>query len=179
VTARVARAASLMGLRAWEKLVRRPVDSFAIFGAVAASLVIIVNAVFLQSGAHPTQFSANPSAPPRAVAEVQARPADPPVAKPAEQTASLRPTVIRAPQPVAPRRIDPIAELIEPSPRIMAVQNALSEYGYGQIKPTGFLDQTTRAAIEKFERERKLPVTGRVSDRLVSDLATLTGHPLD
>ena len=59
------------------------------------------------------------------------------------------------------RRNDPIADLIGPSPRIAAVQRALSEYGYGQIKPTGMLDDATSAAIEKFEREHKLPVTGR------------------
>ena len=42
----------------------------------------------------------------------------------------------------------------------------LSEFGYGQIKPSGILDEATSAAIEKFEREHKLPVTGRLSDRL-------------
>ncbi len=84
-----------------------------------------------------------------------------------------------APQPVAVRRNDPIADLIGPSPRIAAVQRALSEYGYGQIKPTGVLDDATSAAIEKFEREHKLPVTGRVSDRLVSELAAMVGHPLE
>ena len=85
---------------------------------------------------------------------------------------------MRAPQAVALRRSDPITELIGPSPRILAVQHALSDYGYGQIKPSGMLDQATGAAIEKFEREHKMPVTGRVSDRLLSDLAAMIGHPL-
>ncbi len=83
------------------------------------------------------------------------------------------------PQPVAARRNDPIAELIGPSPRIMAVQRVLTEYGYGQIRPSGMLDNPTSAAIEKFEREHKLPVTGRVSDRLVSELAAMAGHPIE
>ena len=60
------------------------------------------------------------------------------------------------------RRNDPIADLIGPSPRIVAVQRALSDYGYGQLKPSGTLDGPTSAAIEKFEREHRLPVTGRV-----------------
>ena len=61
----------------------------------------------------------------------------------------------------------------------MAVQRVLSEFGYGQIKPSGILDEATSAAIEKFEREHKLPVTGRLSDRLLSELAAMTGRPLD
>jgi peptidoglycan hydrolase-like protein with peptidoglycan-binding domain len=79
-----------------------------------------------------------------------------------------------------PARADPIAELIEPSPRrVLAVQRALAEAGYGQIKPTGVYGPETRAAIEKFERERKLPITGQISDRLVRELAALTGQSLE
>jgi peptidoglycan hydrolase-like protein with peptidoglycan-binding domain len=79
----------------------------------------------------------------------------------------------------SPRRNDPIADLIGPSPRILAVQRVLSEFGYGQIVPSGMLDEATSAAIEKFEREHKLPVSGRVSDRLVSALTAMAGHPID
>lgn len=82
-------------------------------------------------------------------------------------------------QQIAVRRNDPIAELIGPSPRIAAVQRALSDYGYGQLKPSGMLDEATSSAIEKFEREHKLPITGRVSERLVSDLVAMVGHPLE
>src|SRR5262249_33629538 len=77
-------------------------------------------------------------------------------------------------------RGDPIAELIAPSTkRVVAVQRALSDYGYGQLKPTGVVGAETKAAIEKFERDRKLPITGQVSDRLVRELAALTGRPLE
>jgi peptidoglycan hydrolase-like protein with peptidoglycan-binding domain len=79
-----------------------------------------------------------------------------------------------------PARVDPIAELIEPSTRrVLAVQRALAEAGYAQIKPTGVFGPETRAAIEKFERERKLPITGQISDRLMRELAVLTGEPLE
>jgi peptidoglycan hydrolase-like protein with peptidoglycan-binding domain len=60
----------------------------------------------------------------------------------------------------------------------LAVQRVLANYGYGQIKPSGILDDATSQAIEKFEREHKLPVSGRVSDRLVNELAAMTGHPV-
>jgi hypothetical protein len=63
--------------------------------------------------------------------------------------------------------------------RVAAVQRALTQYGYGQLKPTGTAGSDTQAAIQKFERERKMPVTGHVSDRLVRELATVIGHPID
>jgi hypothetical protein len=63
--------------------------------------------------------------------------------------------------------------------RVAAVQRALTDYGYGQLKPTGMIGADTQAAIQKFERERKLPVTGQVSDRLVRELAIVIGHPID
>jgi len=88
------------------------------------------------------------------------------------------------------RRNDPIGDLIGTSTapawtasvgssaRIIAVQRALSEFGYGQLRPSGTLDEPTSAAIQKFEADRKLPVTGRLSDRLLSELATMTGRPI-
>jgi peptidoglycan hydrolase-like protein with peptidoglycan-binding domain len=86
------------------------------------------------------------------------------------------------PAPVASMsrgRHDAIADLIGPSSRVLAVQRVLSDYGYGQIKPTGVLGPDTAAAIEKFERARQLPVTGQVSDRLMRELAAVTGRPLE
>jgi peptidoglycan hydrolase-like protein with peptidoglycan-binding domain len=59
------------------------------------------------------------------------------------------------------------------------VQRALTEYGYGQLKPTGVVGTDTQAAIQKFEKARKLPVTGQMSDRLVRELATTIGHPVE
>jgi putative peptidoglycan binding protein len=165
--ARAAGVGGALALRLWARATRRPVDLFAILAAVAASTVIIVNAVFLQSGLHPAPFFANPKA--SQVAAIDARwPAIP-----TRAAATAAP-----PQPVALRRDDPIADLIGPSARIAAVQRALSDYGYGQIEPSGILDEATSAAIEKFERERKLPVTGEVSDRLVRALSALVGRPL-
>jgi len=63
--------------------------------------------------------------------------------------------------------------------RVAAVQRALTEYGYGQLKPTGAVGADTQAAIAKFERDRKIPVTGQMSDRLVRELTTVIGRPID
>jgi peptidoglycan hydrolase-like protein with peptidoglycan-binding domain len=79
----------------------------------------------------------------------------------------------------APVRKDPIAELITPTLQVLAIQRALADFGYGQIKPTGGYDPATQAAIEKFERARKLPVTGQISDQLVRELSAMTGRPLE
>ncbi|MGB7857441.1 MAG: peptidoglycan-binding domain-containing protein [Pseudolabrys sp.] len=79
----------------------------------------------------------------------------------------------------SPPATDPIAKLIAPSKRIVSIQRALADFGYGQIKATGVHDPETRSAIEKFERDHRLPVTGQISDRFVRDLAAMTGRPLE
>ena len=92
--------------------------------------------------------------------------------------ASIARSAIKA-QPVPIQRNDPIAALLAPSGRIVAVQRALTDFGYGPVKPTGIYDNETRAAIERFEKARRRTVTGQISDLLVRDLATLTGRPLE
>ena len=79
----------------------------------------------------------------------------------------------------APVRNDPIAELISPTKQVIAIQRALADFGYGQLKPTGVYDPETKDAIEKFERDRRLPVTGEMSDQVVRELAAVTGRPLE
>jgi hypothetical protein len=83
-----------------------------------------------------------------------------------------------APVPVSPRS-ETIANSISASRRVAAVQRALTEYGYGQLKPTGTVGSETQAAIQKFERERKIPVTGQMSDRLVRELTAVIGRPIE
>lgn len=82
-------------------------------------------------------------------------------------------------QAAAPTRNDPIAALLAPNPRILAVQRALTDFGYGPVRPSGVYDVQTRSAIERFEKARRQPVTGQVTDRLVRELAALTGRPLE
>jgi hypothetical protein len=65
------------------------------------------------------------------------------------------------------------------SRRVAAVQRTLTEYGYGQLKPTGTIGSDTQAAIARFERERKIPATGQMSDRMVHELSAMIGHSID
>ena len=166
--ARVVSGAGALGFRVWDPIARRPVDSIAIIAAVATALVIVVNAIFLQSSMRaPPLLDAKSAAKSDSLKPlITGTPARPLAAPP-------------APQQVAAHRNDAITELIGPSPRIAAVQRALAEYGYGQVKVSGILDDATSAAIVKFERDHNLPSGGRVSDRLVKELTAMVGHPID
>jgi hypothetical protein len=178
-----------------------PKDTFASAIAFVAASAIIANAVFLQAGPHPApMFGAalppttltvtNPMPRPRP-AEADALLSEPrgvepkasdPLANLVKQTTSApipspfaappSPSIARPPAPVPPVHITG-------SRRVAAVQRALTEYGYGQLNATGTVGADTQAAIQKFERERKMPVTGQMSDRLVHELTIVTGHPID
>jgi hypothetical protein len=198
-----------------------PKDALAGAVAVAASLAIIVNALFLQAGRHPSPLFATmlpaaksvaepqpvPKPAPVAVIPVQQASASPqaapsPMPRPRPAEAEIRPgdplgNLVRstslpaapaapaagAPRPPAaipqPAKADPIAGQIASSARVAAVQRALTDYGYGQLKATGTVGADTQAAIQKFERERKLPLTGQVSERLVRELGLATGRTFE
>ena len=144
-----------------------PRESVGIVLAACAALTIFVNALFLQHGPHPAPIFA-----PRALA-------GPVRALKEDRLAVVHPAAVPNSAPLPARR-DPIAELIDPSkPRVLAIQHALADFGYGQIRPTGVLDRETRGAIEKFEREHGLPVDGEISDRFAHELGRMTGRPLE
>lgn len=141
---------------------RHPRESVALIMSGLAVLWIVVNALWMQPGPHPAPiFSTRPMPAPATVTRMPALPA------------------AATPLPVAaPSRNDPIADLIAPSKQVVSVQRALSDFGYGQIRPNGVAGPDTRAAIERFERKYKMPVTGQISDRLLSALSTMTGQTI-
>lgn len=161
--------------------------------ATAAVTAVFINALFLQTGRHPSPLFGTVSPPlaasvanpiPRArPAEADGKPVDsaPRVAARAAPAVAAPVTAPAAPKPAsaAPAKTDPLGDLIVSSRRLASVQRVLADYGYGQFKATGVMNAETRAAIEKFERERKLPVTGQMSERLVRELVAITGKPLD
>jgi hypothetical protein len=179
-----------------------PKDMIACALALAAIVAIIGNALLMQAGRHPAPIfgavttlpavasaSAGPLPRPRPV-EADAplpeiRPADPRTADPltnlVKTTSTVPATTANIPRPPmtvpVSTRVDSVP--VSGSHRVAAVQRALTEYGYGQLKPTGVAGSDTQAAIQKFEKARKLPVTGQVSDRLVRELASQIGHPVE
>jgi hypothetical protein len=94
-------------------------------------------------------------------------------------TAIPQPAPSVAARPPAPIPVSSRNDPASASRRVAAVQRTLTEYGYGQLKPTGTAGSDTQAAIQKFERDRKIPVTGQMSDRLVRELAAMTGKAID
>jgi hypothetical protein len=177
-------------------------DAFAFGIGACATIAILVNGLMLQTGVHPApMFKAAGQAarkdapkgntvasvprphPPAVAAKVEPKteppPPAPPMPPPRPNAAKNAPAAAAARPPAQPPRSDSIAQLLGPAKRVIAVQRALAEFGYGQLKPTGVVDAETKAAVEKFERERKLPVTGQVSERVLRELASITGHPLE
>jgi peptidoglycan hydrolase-like protein with peptidoglycan-binding domain len=226
---------------------RRPHDSIGVVVAAIASGAIFVNALWLQTSAHPaplfhvnwrpvsadTTGSVTPVLPRPRPAELEAPKADvaPTVRTRAQITSDIQRELARrkfydgpvdgvygaktdaairefehaaglkasvepdeallralvrssvqapaAPTNAANAKRGNAASATAPSKRVVAVQRALADFGYGQLAPTGVADPPTKSAIERFERERKLPITGQVSDRVVRELASITGRPLE
>jgi hypothetical protein len=196
-----------------------PKDTLAGVLALTAVLAIIVNALFLQAGRHPSplfgtmlpmakspvsnssavqKVAAVASEPQQQVA-LQSLPATSPMPRPRPAEAEVRPgdplgNLVRAtsgPNASAVGALRPPAAIPSGAPRgevtsvntssqrVAAVQRALTDYGYGQIKATGTVGADTQAAIQKFERERKLPLTGQMSERLVRELGLATGRTFE
>jgi Putative peptidoglycan binding domain len=206
--ARAVEAEAERGL-AMRILLHSPKDMVAGALAFAAVSAIITNALFLQEGHHPSPMfgsvvalpaaelaPASPLPRPRPVeaatrpveaSPLEPKPAEPkaadPVANLLKATSAPPVAVSIVPRPPAPipasSRNETIANSALGSRRVATVQRALTEYGYGQLKPTGIIGSDTQAAIQKFEREHKIPVTGQISDHLVRELTAMIGRPID
>jgi hypothetical protein len=116
---------------------------------------------------------------------------------PAPQPQRTQQAAVQAPAPAptqAPARAqtvrDPIAEMIRlggpvPTPpanvgqvsggdMVLSGQRALARLGYG-VKVDGEMGPGTRLAIQRFEQDRRLPVTGTFSARTVRELSAASG----
>ena len=107
-----------------------------------------------------------PQAAPQAVPRASARELEALIAQP-------------APQP----KKDAIASLLKgadpsqeaaPSARVAAVQKALMKSGF-VVRPDGVMGLTTKQAIERFERDHRLPVTADLTPRTLRELSALSG----
>ncbi|HVV40257.1 MAG TPA: peptidoglycan-binding domain-containing protein [Nitrobacter sp.] len=163
-------------------LLHSPKDLFAGVLAFAAVSAIVANAMFLQVGHHPSpMFGSHAVVPLAAPSPVSPLPRPRPAEAEQHVEGGSPPHVVhpQAAPAAAQRAPDPVGDLIRASRRISAVQRVLTDYGYGQLKPTGNMGPDTLAAIQKFERDRKLPLTGQITDRLVHELSAMTGRSID
>jgi peptidoglycan hydrolase-like protein with peptidoglycan-binding domain len=93
---------------------------------------------------------------------------------------AIKPIAVSAPvaqRPVPQSLVQLMPAPVPPEPltgstegRLQKVQRALNVAGYGPLRPDGRLDDKTVEAIRKFEAEHGMPITGKISDRLVSEL---------
>ena len=139
------------------------------------TITVLVNMLFMQSGSHPAPMFKGTSLQTKPVIATHTTSAAVPRPRPSEPPTV--PAATKATAPSVPR--NGVLERSASSNRVITLQRALADYGYGQIKATGIIDGDTRAAIEQFERERKLPITGQASDRVVRELTAMTGRPLE
>lgn len=165
---------------------RHPRETVGVLALACAVLTIFINALFMQKGPHPAPIFATKQAAPVASAAVKQAPvAHAPMSQFVPQTAPLIPvSAVPAPAPrphvEAPARSnDPIAALLAPSNRVLVVQQVLSQYGYGQIRPTGVMGPETAEAIRKFERSQHMPVTGQASDQVAHALGQMSGRTIN
>ncbi|TSJ62258.1 peptidoglycan-binding protein [Starkeya sp. 3C] len=120
---------------------------------------------------------AQPETPPASLAVAPLPPIKPAPPAPRPAAVAAAPAALPAPAPVAnasPAGLVPPGE-VPVSPRIMDVQKALARLGYGPIRIDGKLGTTTEEAIQRFERDRRLPVTGQLSDRVIRELNAVAG----
>ena len=185
-------------------LTRRPARTLAGVVVAALATGIALNAVMFQTGHHPAPLFGGPRAVASAPKTVAVAPPPMPAPRPAALAQSAPNTAAPAPapaappvvQPTAPRatlreaeaapvvpKKDPIAALLNgesamdaagPTARVAAVQKALIKSGF-VLRADGVMGATTRQALERFERDRKLPVTGELSPRTLRELAQQSG----
>jgi hypothetical protein len=161
-------------------VLRRPgatLVGLVIMGGVAS---VGWNLTMGQPGRHPAPLFAKGS---EKVSEPRLALAAPlPVPRPDLQTLA-QPVAEPAYSPVTTQSTDRIGALIRnesartdiEARRIAAAQKALTRLGYGPLKSDGVIGPDTKAALERFERDRKLPVTGAVPGRTARLLSQQAG----
>ncbi|WP_036292877.1 peptidoglycan-binding protein [Methylosinus sp. PW1] len=177
---------------------RRGVVFLSLAGATAIGVPL--NALYFQDGRHPAPlfraFAPEPRAPEsRAAVEAPSPPARPQAATAPAQLQSIQPAPVAhaAPKPAAKpdpargEKRDAIGALLgnkdapkasEADKNVQAAQRALAKLGYA-LHADGKMGGATKQAIEKYERDNHLPVTGEVTQKLLRKLqgqASVAAH---
>jgi hypothetical protein len=173
-------------------VLRNPRDSACAAALMLAVTAIVVNGLYLQPGRHPAPIFAIRPLPVMAddapAAIHQRRRADADASKP-EPASRNEPAPKNDPIPLprpraqsasAAMRADVAAsDAGSPPWQVSAVQRTLNQAGYGPVKVSGILDDSTREGIARFERDHNLPITGQNTPRVRHALSAATGRLLD
>jgi hypothetical protein len=202
------KGASRLGAGLAGRVLASPGRAIAIVAGIGLMAAILVNALALQRGRHPAPLfgptmadrndkPARPdSAPPPMPVNPPARPAElagapPEPARPPAATAPARPAgrdpigdMIRNGEAKSETKVEPkIESKLESKSEsvrlIAAAQRALVKLGYGPLKTDGTLGIGTRIAIERFEKDKNLPVTGELAPRVARALSAAAAMPVE
>ncbi len=152
----------------------RPLEALGGIVVVCVAGYVSLNALGFQDGRHPAPILPKPK-------PVAARPA------PQAVKERARPDTAAAANPATPQQdaSAALARLVTETtasvtPRadrdVLQAQKALGKLGYGPVKDDGLMGPGTKAALVKFERAHKLPVTGEANGRTLKELAALAAR---
>ena len=165
--------------------VRRPALVLGTLVVLAACAAVALNALAWQTTRHPAPLF--PRSEPALRRPIMV-PAPLPPARPPEVAipAAPAPVASAAAKPVSRdpigdliRGVDPASVAKDASAKVAAAQRALTKLGYGTLKSDGAIGPGTRQAIEKFERDRRLPVTGDLNSRTTRELSAQAGMSIE
>jgi Putative peptidoglycan binding domain len=195
-------------LRVAQLVFTHPRESLAVLILAGASAAITVNALGLQTGRHPAPLFSGarlapehplPPARPAAAAQPAASALPAGAAAPVPPARTAAPALSSTADSVSLARTEgtksakaTIGDLIRETEsatnstvnapdaaRVAKAQAALTKLGYGALKPDGVMGAGTRQAIERFEKDRKLAVTGELGPRTARELAVQSRMSLD
>jgi hypothetical protein len=180
--------------RVFGLVLRNPRDSLCAVALTLAVIAIVMNGLYLQPGRHPAPIFAIRPLPVRsdepvvAVAGPRGRLTDAQAVRSEprpEPRSEPKNDAVPLPRPRAPQsafvgsRADAAADAVGPAWQVSAIQRTLNQVGYGPIRVSGVLDDSTREGIARFEKDHNLPVTGQNTPRVRHALTAATGRILD
>ena len=191
------------------KLRARPGTTLAHCAFGLGGIIVLMNALAFQRESSPRAFLVEQQArqaaaqaaapvpmPPQRPAELGSAVIRPPA--PVGVAPATAPAGQRAPARSESVQRDPIGDLIRSgtvaglsppaetgrgpaaeSRPVLSAQRALNRLGFGPVKADGVFGEETRAALERFERDRRIAVTRDLSPRTLRELTAASGMRME
>lgn len=187
------------------KLRARPGTTLAYCAFGLGGIIVLLNALAFQRESSPRAFLVEQQArqaaapvpmPPQRPAELGLAVIRPPA--PVGVAPATAPAGQRAPARSESVQRDPIGDLIRSgtvagssppaetgrgpaaeSRPVLSAQRALNRLGFGPVKADGVFGEETRAALERFERDRRIAVTRDLTPRTLRELTAASGMRME